>query len=131
MEPLVFFTASATPWEPWAPWPPGAVHFLPPSKVQTEGAVPVRNLVKLSVVPESSERWIVAICRFGRVTPGLSFAMAGSFQFLIVPAKILASVSGVSCRLWRLGTLYATPIGPTTIGRLMATLPLPQRALAL
>ena len=46
----------------------------------------------MKVVPEPSERCTTAIACFGSLTLGLSFAIAGSFQLLILPRKILASV---------------------------------------
>ena len=42
--------------------------------------------MKLKVVPEPSERWTTAMVVAGRLTPGLSSAIAGSFQFLTLPA---------------------------------------------
>ena len=50
-------------------------------------------------------------------TPGLSAAIAGSFHFLILPRKILASVVPLS---WSLSTplrLYDTVIGAATVGK--------------
>src|SRR6478735_10322057 len=99
MAPLVCETAVATPSEPLTPLPPGAVHFLPPSNVHTSGAVAVRYLVKLSVVPESSLRWYVWIAVDGRVASGLSALIAASSHVLTLPAKISAIVFGESCRL--------------------------------
>src|SRR5919198_532556 len=94
MAPSVCLTTVVTPSE-WAPpCPPGAVHFLPPSNFQMSGAVAVRNLVKLSVVPDSSERCTDLTGVAGRVAFGLSFLIAGSFHFVIFPAKMLAMVLG-------------------------------------
>ena len=44
-----------------------------------------RKLVKPTVVPEESERWITVIAVLGRLTPGLSASISGSFQVLILP----------------------------------------------
>ena len=55
--------------------------------------------MKLSVVPELSERCTVRILVAGSVAPGLSAAIAGSFQVVTLPAKILAMVGALSCRL--------------------------------
>ena len=48
--------------------------------------------MKFSVVPDSSERKNTEIGADGSVTPGFSAAIAGSFQVLMVPWKILAAV---------------------------------------
>ena len=49
----------------------------------------------MKVVPEPSERCTTTIACDGSLTLGLSFLIAGSFQFLISPRKILASVGAV------------------------------------
>ena len=49
--------------------------------------------MKFSVVPESSARCTGVTARSGRVTPSLSAAIAGSFQFVIVPANRPAMVA--------------------------------------
>src|SRR5882724_8494004 len=56
-----------------------------------------KNPVKLLVVPDPSDRCATVIAVFGRLTRGLSAAIAGSFQDLIRAWKILATVSGLSC----------------------------------
>ena len=73
---------------------PLPVHFLAGSAVQASGAAALRYLVKFSVVPDSSERKNTLIGVAGSVTPGLILAMAGSFQVVILPLKILAATSG-------------------------------------
>ena len=78
-------TALATPSEPFAAWPPGAFHTLSLSKVQSAAAALVRYLVKLSVVPESSERCTAWIAVDGSLAPGLSALIAG-----VVPLGDLA-----------------------------------------
>src|SRR5215471_6748328 len=130
MEPSVFLTWAETPSEPCSASPPGACHTLSWLYVHAEPAVPVRYLVKLSVVPELSARCTGVIAVDGRVTPGLSAAMAGSFQVLMVPEKMPASVAGLNCRLVAPLTLVTTAIGPTTMGRWIAT-PEPQCLFAL
>src|ERR1700712_4408065 len=97
MLPVVLAICLATPSLPWAPVPPGAVQDLPPSAVQPPAAA--RYLVKLSVVPELSDRWMVAIARVGSFTPGLTAAIAESFQFEILPLKMLLSRAGVRISL--------------------------------
>src|SRR6476646_1569006 len=101
MAPLVCDTAVATPSEPLTPLPPGAVHFLPPSNVHSDGAAAVRYLVKLSVVPDSSLRWYVWIAVDGSVASGLSALIAASSHLVILCAKMSARVFGAS---WRLST---------------------------
>ncbi len=46
--------------------------------------------MKLNVVPLESERKIGVIFSDGRVLPGFSFLIAGSFQAVIFPRKIFA-----------------------------------------
>ncbi len=41
--------------------------------------------MKPEVVPEESERCITVIAVLGRLTPGLSALISGSFQLLILP----------------------------------------------
>src|SRR5258706_16001127 len=82
-----------------------------------------RNLVKLSVVPDESERWATTMSVDGRVTPGLSAAIAASFHFLIWRWKILAIVSGLSCTLLT-SRLYDNVIGATTMGEYCTSPPL-------
>ena len=121
MAPVVEAMALATPSLPCAPVPPGAVHDLPPVKVQPPAAV--RYLVKLSVVPEDSERCTVAMASVGRVTPGLTAAIALSFQLVILPPKMDTSSCGVRISLLTPDRLYDRAIGPVTIGRSIASLP--------
>ena len=119
MPPSVALTAPATPAVFSLP-SPLPVHFLAGSAVQTLGAAPLRYLVKFSVVPDSSLRKNTLIVVLGSVTPGLIFAIAGSFQVVIWPMKILAMTSGVRMSLSTPFSLYATAIGPVTIGRFHA-----------
>src|SRR5690349_16784057 len=81
---------------PFSARPPDAFQVLPEPWLQSGPAVPARNLVKLSVVPELSDRCTVLIGVAGRATPGLSRLIAGSFQATIRPSKMRAIVSG--CR---------------------------------
>ena len=59
-----------------------SVHALP--------APSTRNWEKFWVVPEESERTAMVIVLLGRVTPGLSAAIAESFHFVILPSKMPA-----------------------------------------
>ena len=61
--------------------------------------------MKLLVVPEPSARCTITIGVDGSVTPGLSFAIAASFHFVIFAWKIWASVLGLSDSLSRPFTL--------------------------
>ena len=54
--------------------------------------------MKSFVVPESSERWTTWMSVLGSLTPELSFAIAGSFHFVILPAKMSAMVAPSSFR---------------------------------
>src|SRR5262249_10656399 len=101
----VDFSAAATPSEPLAPCPPGAFQTLSWSKVQSLPAAAVRYLVKLSVVPEESERWKVTIVASGRVAPLFSAVIAGSFHLVIEPEKIFASTDGVKTSPFWFGRL--------------------------
>src|SRR6266498_5148162 len=99
------FTALATPSEPFAPVPPGAFQALALLNVQSFSAALLRYLVKLSVVPDSSERCTVWIAVDGSFAPLFCEAIAGSFHLVTLPEKILASVEASSCRLSTPSTL--------------------------
>src|ERR1700752_414787 len=86
------------------------VELLP--RVHTLGTASLRNRVKFCVVPEESERTAMGIGVPGRLAPGLSAAMAGSFHVLIWPWKIFALTVGSSFRLLTPDRLYAIVIGP-------------------
>src|SRR6266496_168684 len=88
---LVLFTPSATPADFSLP-APVPVHFLAGLPVQAPPPAAARYLVKFSVVPDSSERKNTEIGADGSVTPAFSLAIAGSFQVLMAPWKILAAV---------------------------------------
>src|SRR5262245_21912077 len=106
MEPLLALTALETPSDFCSPWPPRACgHSLACSVVQSAEAALPRYLVKLSVVPDESARWIGRILSPGSWAPGLSAAIAASFHVVILPAKIFARVDGESWRLVRPSTL--------------------------
>ena len=49
--------------------------------------------MKFWVVPESSERCTGVTARFGRVLPGLSAAISGAFQFVILPRNMPANAT--------------------------------------
>src|SRR5687767_13883417 len=76
MVPAVLLTAVATPSDLAAPTPPGAFHALALPKVHADSAVLLRYLVKLSVVPDSSERCTAWIAEEGSFASGLSALMA-------------------------------------------------------
>src|SRR6476661_3010215 len=101
MEFGVVLMALPTPSEPFAPWPPGAFQTLSWSYVHLLPPAAVKYFVKLSVVPEPSERWNVTIVELGRVAFGFTWAIAGSFHFETVPEKISESSSGVIVRSLR------------------------------
>src|SRR5450759_710857 len=98
MPPSVFLTAVATPELACLP-SPLPDHFLALAAGQSMGAAACRYLVKLSVVPDSSERKKTLMGSAGRVTPGLIAAIAGSFHVVMTPLKILAATLGVMMSL--------------------------------
>ncbi len=63
-----------------------------------DGAAAARYLVKLSLVPEESERCTVSMAVDGRLAPEFSALISGSFHLVICPEKILAMVSGFNWR---------------------------------
>ena len=69
--------------------------------------------MKFAVVPDLSERWTGVIARSGSVTPSLVAAIAGSFQLVIVPAKMPAMVSASRLSASTPSTLNAIAIGDT------------------
>src|SRR5215470_9874913 len=91
---------------------------------QVLAAASVRNREKFAVVPEESERTARAIGVLGRLTPGLSALIAGSFQVLMWPWKMFAMVGMSSFRLLTPDTLYDTVIGPSMTGKYSTVLPL-------
>src|SRR3954469_296119 len=96
--------AVAMPSEPLAPWPlASAGHALAAS--YGHSAVLTRNLVKLSLVPDSSERWNAWMGVDGSLASGLSFLMAASSQLVILLLKMSPMVWGESCRLSTPGRL--------------------------
>lgn len=105
MAPAVCFTCWATPEEPCADWPPLASHALPGSYGQLLGAAALRYLVKLSVVPDSSERWNAWILVSGSSASGLSFLIASSSQVVILSLKMSARVAASRFSLSTPGTL--------------------------
>src|SRR5438067_8781922 len=118
MAPAVDFTIWATPVFLLPAWKlAGQATVSPGASVNTVGAALARYLVKALVVPEPSARWTTTMGVDGRVALALSALMAGSFQVLIVPWKMPASVAGLS---WSLATplmLYATVIGALAVGK--------------
>src|SRR3954470_4774635 len=99
MEPSVCLIAAATPSLPLAPVPPGHLTVLSaPIDFDHDGLSSERNVVKPFVVPDSSERWTTVIFELGSLTPGLAVAIAGSFQVVILPWKMLARVGPSSLR---------------------------------
>src|SRR5438445_1592333 len=85
--------AAATPSLPLAPVPVGHLTVLSaPTCLAHSGLCAARKVVKPFVVPDSSERWTIVMFVDGRLTPGFSFAIAGSFHFLILPRNMFAIV---------------------------------------
>src|SRR5215813_12565223 len=83
----------ATPALPFPPWVlDGQLTVLDAPSFQPAGSALARNVVKFWVVPELSERWATVMAVLGRLTPGLSAAMVGSFHFVTCAWKIFESV---------------------------------------
>ena len=78
------------------------------------------QVVNCAVVPEPSERTTGTMARAGRVRPGLSAAMAGSFQRVRVPVKMRATFSPDSRRFVTrrppILRLYMNDVPPATMG---------------
>src|SRR3954453_4110774 len=99
MLPSVCLIAAATPSLPFAPVPVGHLTVLSAPTLDFHSPLTSeRNVVKPFVVPDSSERWTTVMLASGRFVPGLSFAIAGSFHFLILPRKMSATVLPSSLR---------------------------------
>src|SRR5215831_17034624 len=118
MPPSVWLMIWATPWLPLPAWV-SAGHWMvdPLPSVHDEGAACIRYWVKFWVVPEPSDRWATVMLVDGRLAPGLSAAMAGSFHVFTVREKILAIVSGDNWSLSIPFTLYDIVIGPNSTGK--------------
>jgi hypothetical protein len=67
--------------------------------------------VKVSVVPESSERLTGVIAESGSSTPSFCDAMASSFHVVISPAKMPAIVAASRFSVSTPGRLKATATG--------------------
>src|SRR5229473_1547061 len=96
MAPAVDLTICATPPLPLPAWLLAGhliVELLP--RAHALPAAFTRNLEKLEVVPDESERTARAIGVPGRVTPGLSAAICELFQAVILPLKFAVSVGGI------------------------------------
>src|ERR1700722_16528019 len=99
MLPSVWLITPETPSLPLPPLPTGHAMSLPtllsePPRVCAQGGLSlVRKSDHTAVVPEPSERWATAIGWSGRFAPEFSATSAGSFHLVILPAKILPSVS--------------------------------------
>src|ERR1700752_1528601 len=114
MPPGVWLIAAETPSLPLPPIPTGHATVLPtlvvepPRAVTHAGLVWVRKSVKMAVVPDPSERWAEAMGVLGSVIPGFRALMAGSFQTVMPPEKILPRVSPSNLRPLEMpGRLYA------------------------
>src|SRR5215475_5891334 len=118
MAPGVDFTICATPPLPLPPRLEDGqlmVELVP--SFHTLGTASWRNREKFAVVPEESERRAIVIAVLGSLTPGLTFAIAGSFHFVIFAWKMFAISVGVSFRLLTPDRLYDIVIGPTMTGK--------------
>src|SRR5678815_103524 len=97
MLPGVDLTEPVTPSLPLPPRPTGHLTLLPaPTLVFHSGETLARKSVNTAVVPEPSERWTTVIAWSGSFEPGLAAAILGSFQRVILPRKISATLSELS-----------------------------------
>src|ERR1700729_3123905 len=118
MAPAVDLTICATPP---LPSPPRLlegqlmVELVP--GFHTLGTASCRNKEKFAVVPEESERRGIGIAGLGSLAPGVIFAIAGSFHFVILAWKMSAMTVGVSFRVVTPGRLYDIVIGPMMTGK--------------
>src|SRR3954453_23854518 len=97
MPPGVVATPSDTPADFSRPSPtPEDGHDLAFGSVHTPPEAAFRYLVKLSVVPDSSERKNTWISSAGSVAPSLTAAIAAPSHVAISPRKILAVVAASS-----------------------------------
>src|SRR6185437_6196802 len=124
IEPGVDLTAWARPLPPLAAcalFGQSIVEALP--SVQALPSAFFKYSEKFWVVPEESERTARVIGVLGRVAPELSALIAGSFQVVILPEKIFASVGASSFRPVTPCRLYAIAIGPIWTGKYSTVLP--------
>src|SRR6267142_3202360 len=96
MAPGVALTTASTPalLAPALNWAVvGQVGTVPaPIFDLNSGLAVERNVVKMYVVPEPSDRWTIVIGVFGRFTPGLSALISALFHAASLPWKMSASV---------------------------------------
>ena len=120
MVPWPAAAAATTPEVPCAPSPRNGHSSMEPtfapSFTQALGAALASQSVKLAVVPDSSERNTGVIARSGRATPGLSAAIAASFQLVIWLVKMPAMVAGLMLSESMPSRLKNTAIGEIHTG---------------
>ena len=92
IDPGVLLIAAEVPSLPLAPSPTPPLNVLPAPLPHAPSEAASRYFWKLSVVPDWSLRKTTLIFSAGRVLPGFSAAMAGSFQVVTAPLKIFAAV---------------------------------------
>src|ERR1700730_15702015 len=92
MAPSMVLTADEVPSLPLAPSPTPPLNALPVPLPHAPLDAASRYFWKLSVVPDRSLRNTTRIGSAGSVTPALSAWIAGSFQLVMAPLKILAAV---------------------------------------
>src|ERR1700712_3320701 len=114
-EPVTIWATPALPLPPWVS--AGHSTVEPGARVHVVGAASFSQLVKFCVVPEPSVRCATTMSVDGSLASGLSAAIAASSHLVICRWKILAIVSGDSCRSFTPSRLYAMVIGPSRIGK--------------
>src|SRR5688500_2716998 len=119
MPPSVLLTPSATPADLALP-SPAPSQVLAGSPAQFPGAEALRYLVTFSVVPGSAERKRTVMAVAGSFTPGLAAAIFGAFHVVILPEKMSPATAGVRVSFSTPSTLWATAMGPVTMGMFQA-----------
>src|SRR5438094_5032162 len=120
MPPAVLLTTASTPalFAPALNWAlVGHVGPVPAPILDLNSGLTVdRNVVKMYVVPEPSERWTIVIGVEGRLTPGLSALISALFQAESLPWKMSARVCALRCRFVMPGRLKMTATATSAVG---------------
>ena len=111
MVPTPSLTAEMTPEVPLAASPFWYGQAPSGSASHTSPAALPRYVVKLSVVPESSDLCTGVMTRSGSVASGLSAVIIGSDQLVMSPLKMAASTAGVRLRDSTPSTWNTTAMG--------------------
>src|ERR1700744_2779511 len=90
MEPGVVIRLAVTPSLPLLLVPTGQLGILlVPTALSKSGLMALKCFEKTKLVPLESARTTTLMGLFGSFAPGFALAISGSFQFLILPRKML------------------------------------------